>query len=123
MTEDLYELIGGRKTISAATELFYKKVSEDEELRHFFKRVDMAHLRSRQIMFVSMILGGRVYTGKDLHEVHARSRDHGLNEAHFELFLKHFQASLVEVGVKPENADKVIKLLERKRATIVHQQG
>jgi len=123
MTEDLYELIGGRKTIIAATELFYKKVSEDEELRHFFKRVDMAHLRSRQIMFVSMILGGRVYTGKDLHEVHARSRDHGLNEAHFELFLKHFQASLVEVGVKSENADKVIKLLERKRATIVHQQG
>jgi hemoglobin len=123
MTEDLYELIGGRKTIIAATELFYKKVSEDEELRHFFKRVDMAHLRSRQIMFVSMILGGRVYTGKDLHEVHARSRDHGLNEAHFELFLKHFQASLVEVGVKSENADKVIKLLERKRATIVHQQA
>ena len=84
MTEDLYELIGGRNTIGAATELFYKKVSEEEELRHFFKRVDMAHLRSRQIMFVSMILGGRVYTGKDLHEAHARSRDHGLNEAHFD---------------------------------------
>jgi hemoglobin len=123
MTEDLYELIGGRKTISAATELFYKKVSEDEELRHFFKRVDMAHLRSRQIMFVSMILGGRVYTGKDLHEVHARSRDHGLTEAHFDLFLKHFHAALVEVGVKAENAEKVIKLLERKRATIIHQQA
>jgi hemoglobin len=123
MTEDLYELIGGRKTISAATELFYKKVSEDEELRQFFKRVDMAHLRSRQIMFVSMILGGRVYTGKDLHEVHARSRDHGLTEAHFDLFLKHFHAALVEVGVKAENAEKVIKLLERKRATIIHQQA
>ena len=64
MTEDLYEMIGGRKTVTAATELFYKKVSEDEELHHFFKRVDMAHLRSRQIMFVSMILGGRVYTGR-----------------------------------------------------------
>ena len=115
MTEDLYEMIGGRKTVTAATELFYKKVSEDEELHHFFKRVDMAHLRSRQIMFVSMILGGRVYTGKDLHEVHARSRDHGLTEAHFDLFLKHFYAALVEVGVKPENADKVIKLLERKQ--------
>jgi truncated hemoglobin YjbI len=123
MTEDLYEMIGGRKTVTAATELFYKKVSEDEELHHFFKRVDMAHLRSRQIMFVSMILGGRVYTGKDLHEVHARSRDHGLTEAHFDLFLKHFHAALVEVGVKPENAEKVIKLLERKRATIIHQQA
>jgi truncated hemoglobin YjbI len=40
MTEDLYELIGGRSTIQAATELFYRKLVEDENLRHFFKRVD-----------------------------------------------------------------------------------
>jgi hemoglobin len=119
MREDLYELIGGRSTIKAATELFYKKVLEDDELQHFFRRVDMAHLRSRQIMFISMLLGGRVYTGKDLHEVHGLSREHGLNDAHFDLFLKHFRAALEETGVKPENAEKVLKLLERKRATIL----
>ena len=29
MIEDLYELIGGRSTVEAATELFYKKILED----------------------------------------------------------------------------------------------
>ena len=121
MTEDLYELIGGRSTIQAATELFYTKVLEDDNLRHFFKRVDMAHLRSRQIMFISMLLGGRVHTGKDIHDAHGWSRDHGLNDAHFDLFLKHFRVALEQAGVKPENAEKVMKRLESKRATVLHR--
>ncbi len=119
MIEDLYELIGGRSTITAATELFYSKVLEDENLRHFFDRIDMAHLRSRQIMFVSMLLGGRTYTGKDIHDAHSQFRDQGLNHAHFDLFLTHFRAALEEVGVKPENAHKVMKRLEGKRATVL----
>src|SRR6202171_3409507 len=118
MTEDLYELIGGRGAVEAATELFYNKVLEDDNLRHFFKRVDTAHLRSRQIMFLSMLLGGREYTSKDIHDTHARSRDHGLNDAHFDLFLKHFRAALEQVGVKPENAEKVMKRLEIGRAHV-----
>ena len=48
MIEDLYELIGGRSTIEAATERFYGKVLRDESLRHFFEGVDMAQLRSAQ---------------------------------------------------------------------------
>ena len=119
MTEDLYELIGGRSTVTAATELFYRKLLEDDKLRRFFERTDMAHLRSRQIMFVSMLLGGRVHTGKDIHDAHGWSRDHGLNDAHFDLFLKHFRAALEEVGVKPENAEKVMKRLESKRSTVL----
>jgi len=119
MIEDLFKLIGGRSTIEPATELFYDKVLHDESLRNFFERVDMAHLRSRQAMFISMLLGGRVYTGKNIHDAHAHSRDHGLNDAHFDLFLKHFRAALEEVGVKPENAEKVMKRLESKRGTVV----
>jgi hemoglobin len=119
MIEDLYELIGGPSTIKAATELFYNKVLEDDDLRHFFERVDMAHLRSRQIMLISMLLSGRVYTGKDIHDAHARSRDHGLNDVHFDLFLKHFRAALEQVGVKAENAEKIIERLESKRATVL----
>jgi truncated hemoglobin YjbI len=119
MTEDLLELIGGRSTIKAATELFYSKVLEDANLRPFFERVDMPHLRSRQIMLISMLLGGRVYTGKDIHDAHARSRDSGLKDMHFDLFLKHFRAALEQVGVKPENAGKIMKRLESKRAAIL----
>jgi hemoglobin len=119
MIEDLFDLIGGRSTIEAATKLFYDKVLQDENLRHFFEGVDMAHLRSRQAMFISMLLAGRVYTGKNIHDAHARSRDDGLNDAHFDLFLEHFRAALEEAGVKPENAEIIRKRLESKRGTVL----
>jgi hemoglobin len=119
MIEDLYDLIGGRSTIEAATKLFYDKILQDDSLRHFFEGVDVAHLRSRQAMLISMLLGGRVYTGKDIRDAHARSRDQGLNGAHFDLFLQHFRAALEEVGVMPENAEKVMKRLESKRGSVL----
>ena len=119
MIENLYELVGGRQIIEAATERFYEKVANDDNLRHFFGQTDMAHLRSRQVMFISMLLGGGVYTGKDIHLAHAQARDHGLNDAHFNLFLKHFCAALEEVGVKPENTEKITKLLEKRRKAVV----
>jgi hemoglobin len=119
MIEDLLDLIGGRSTITAATDLFYAKVLNDDNLRPFFEGVDMAHLRSRQAMFVSMLLGGRVYTGKNIHDAHAPSREHGLNQTHFDLFLKHFQTALEEVGVKPENAKEIRRRLENQRGIVL----
>jgi hemoglobin len=119
MIEDLFELVGGPTTIAAATERFYDRVLQDDNLRHFFERADVAHLRSRQAMFVSMLLSGSVYTGKSIREAHARSRDQGLNDAHFDLFLQHFRAALEEAGVKPENAEIVRKRLNDQRGTVL----
>ena len=119
MIENLYELIGGQETIKAATERFYERVLQDENLREFFKETDMEHLRSRQIMFVSMLLGGRVYTGKDIRGAHATARDQGLSDEHFDIFLAHFRAALEEVGVEPENAERVLKPLERTRKSVL----
>jgi hypothetical protein len=36
MIDELYELIGGRKVIGDATDLFYRKVLADKTLRPFF---------------------------------------------------------------------------------------
>ncbi len=119
MIDKLYELVGGRHTISAATERFYRKVLEDDSLRHFFGGTDMDHLRSRQLMFISMLLSGGEYRGKDLRSAHALARGQGLNDAHFDTFLNHFRAALEEVGVKPENAAQVMKLVENKRRTVL----
>lgn len=120
--DDLYELIGGRHTVWAATESFYRRVLQDESLRHFFGSTDMPHLRARQSMFISMLLGGRiVYTGKEIGAAHARAREQGLTDEHYDAFLKHFRAALDEVGVKPENAEKVLKLLEGKRGTVLNR--
>jgi hemoglobin len=122
MIDDLYDLIGGRRTVWAATESFYRRVLEDESLRPFFDSADMAHLREGQSMFISMLLGGRVvYTGKKIDAAHAQARAKGLNDAHFDAFLKHFRAALDEVGVKADKTEKVMKLLEGQRNIVLNR--
>ena len=121
MIDELYDLIGGRQTVWAATESFYKRVYEDDTLRPFFKTADMAQLAARQSMFISMLLGGRVvYTGKDIHAAHARAREQGLNDGHFDRFVMHFREALKEVGVKADKVEKVTKLLEGRRNAVLN---
>ncbi len=121
MIDDLYDLIGGRQTVSAATEAFYRKVFADETLSPFFKTTDIAQLCSRQSMFISMLLGGRVvYTGKDIHAAHAHARDQGLNDGHFDRFVGHFRQALSEVGVEADKVEKVTKLLETRRNAVLN---
>ena len=122
MIDDLYDLIGGRQTIWAATESFYRRVLADSRICHFFESTDMAHLRARQSMFISMLIGGQtVYTGKDITAAHARAREQGLNDTHFDMFLKHFRDALEDVGVKADKSEKVMKLLESKRDTVLNR--
>jgi len=119
--DELYGLIGGRPTEQAATESFYRRVFADETLRPFFRGADMAQLRARQSMFLSMLLGGRiVYTGADIAAAHTRAREQGLNDGHFDRFLRHFRDALMEVGVGTDKADKVLKLLESKRGAVLN---
>ncbi len=121
MIDELYDLVGGRPTVQAATESFYRRVFADETLRPFFRSTDMAQLRARQSMFLSMLLGGRiVYTGADVVTAHASAREQGLNDGHFDRFLRHFREALMEVGVEADKADKVLKLLEGKRSAVLN---
>jgi hemoglobin len=121
MIDELYDLIGGKQTIWAATEAFYRRVLADDNLSPFFTSTDMAQLRGRQSMFISMLLGGRiVYTGKDIAAAHAHARQQGLNDVHFDRFLKHFREALNEVGVQADKVDKVMKLLESRRSAVLN---
>jgi hemoglobin len=127
--DDLYDLIGGSQTVRAATEVFYRRVFADDTLSPFFKTTDMEQLCSRQSMFISMLLGGRVvYTGKDIHAAHTHARELGLNDGHFDRFLSHFREALKEVGVETQKVEKVANLLETRRNTVLrkvsdHDQG
>jgi hemoglobin len=119
--DELYDLIGGKRTVWAAVESFYARVLADDTLRPFFKSTDMAQLRARQSMFISMLLGGRiVYAGKDIHAAHAHAREQGLNDGHFDRFLKHFREALNEVGVEADKMEKVTKLLETRRNAVLN---
>ena len=121
MIDQLYELIGGAKTVSAATEAFYRRILSDEALRPFFKSTYIVRLREGQSMFISMLLGGRiVYTGKDIGAAHAHARLQGLNGGHFDKFLDHFREALKEVGVGGEKVEAVVKLLESRREAVLN---
>ncbi|MGB8474730.1 MAG: group 1 truncated hemoglobin [Candidatus Acidiferrum sp.] len=121
MIDELYDLIGGRRVIWAATEAFYRRVLADDTLRPFFKTTDMSQLRARQSMFIAMLVGGKiVYTGKDIALAHERARKQGLNDGHFDRFLKHFREALDEVGVEPDKVEKVTKFLESKRGAVLN---
>jgi hemoglobin len=119
--DELYDLIGGKRTVWAATEVFYRRVLADDTLRPFFKSTDMAQLHARQSMFISMLLGGRiVYTGKDIRAAHTHAREQGLNDGHFDRFLGHFREALNEVGVQADKVGKVTKLLQTKRNAVLN---
>ena len=121
MIDALYDLIGGKKTIWAATDAFYRRVLADDAIRPLFETSDMPQLRARQSMFISMLLGGEVvYTGKDISAAHAHAREQGLNDGHFDRFLNHFREALKEVGVEPDKVAKVAKLLEDKRSSVLN---
>jgi hemoglobin len=118
----LYDLIGGRETVWAAIEAFYRRVLADDTLKPFFKSTDMAQLRARQSMFISMLLGGRIVdTGRDIASAHAHAREQGLNNEHFDNFLKHFREALNEVGVQANKVEKVVKLLESRRSAVLNE--
>jgi len=121
MIDDLFDLIGGQRTVSAATEAFYRRVLADDTLRPFFATTDMAQLLARQRMFLSMLLGGKtVYTGQDIAAAHAHARGQGLNDGHFDRFLKHFRESLSEAGVEPDKINRVTKVLESRRSEVLN---
>lgn len=121
MPDELLEIIGGEETVRDATELFYKKVFADETLRPFFQTTDMDQLRARQRMFLSMLLGGATpYTGKDIASAHAGARGLGLNDGHFDRFMRHFRDALKEVGIEKRKAKQVLRLLESKRGVVLN---
>jgi hemoglobin len=114
MVDELYALIGGKRTVWAATEAFYRRVLSDDTLSPFFEKTDMAQLHARQSMFISMLLGGQiVYTGKDIAAAHRHVRARGLNDGHFD-------QALQEVGVPDDKIDEVSKLLESKRTFVLN---
>jgi hemoglobin len=122
MADTLFDTIGGRLEINAAVEAFYRRVLADESLRPFFEGIGVDHLRARQSMFVSMLLGGKtVYTGKDIRAAHDQPRRMGMNESHFETFLNHFRAALEEIGVQGDRLERIIALLDQSRGAVLNR--
>jgi truncated hemoglobin YjbI len=94
----LFDRIGGAPAVTAAAELFYRKVLSDPTLSTYFDDVDMDRQVAKQAAFLTMALGGpSAYTGRDLRTAHAPLD--GLTDEHVDLVIVYLAQTLGELGV------------------------
>ncbi len=100
MSDSLYEKLGGSTAVASAVNIFYRKVLQDDSIKHFFDTTDMNKQMAKQKAFLTMAFGGPGhYTGKDMRKAHAPLVAKGLKEIHFTAVAGHLQATLEEMGV------------------------
>lgn len=118
----LYEQIGGEPAMSAAVDLFYRRVLADERISHFFEDVDMERQAAKQKAFLTMVCGGPAsYSGKDMRVGHAAMVKSGLNDTHFNAVLEHLEGTLGELGVAGPLVKQVIAVAESARADVLNR--
>ena len=103
---NIYEKIGGAKTVSKIVRKFYDIVLSDDILKKYFENISMASLIGHQIEFISSALGKPAeYMGRTIVEAHK-----GLNitNAEFNHICKILNSVLREEGID----DQYIKQIE-----------
>jgi len=113
----IYEQIGGRGAVAAAVDIFYARVSGDEQLAPYFAGTDMRKQKAHMRAFLASAVGGaEIYAGRDMQGVHARL---GVTNNDFDLVIRHLVATLVELDVPSELIIAIGSKLEPLRALVV----
>lgn len=88
--------------MTAASELFYRKVLADPVLSPYFDDVDMDRQVAKQAAFLTMVLGGpNQYTGRDLRTAHAGLP--GLTDDHVDRVIGYLAQTLRELGAADDD--------------------
>lgn len=117
----LYERIGGEGAVRKAVDSLYRKVIADPEISHFFDKTDITTQIERQSAFLTMIFGNRdfQYSGADLRETHKHLVTAGLNNHHFDILLKHLNASLKELEMPEHEINSIMEMLNTMRDDVL----
>ena len=116
----LYDQIGGEAAVSAAVDVFYRKVLSDPALADFFDDTDMEAQAAKQKALLTVAFGGpNHYTGKDLASAHAHLVKQGLNDDHFNAVAGHLAATLAELGVPSAISDQVMAIAASTREVVL----
>src|SRR5688500_7383036 len=96
----LYEQLGGEPAVSAAVEIFYRKVLLDDRINRFCDVVDIDRQIAKQKAFRTMLFGGpAAYSGKDMRSAHSGLISKGLNDSHVDAVVENLGSTLRELGV------------------------
>lgn len=113
----IFDVIGGRPAISAAVDIFYRRVLADADLAPFFEGVDTARLRGHQAAFLALALGGpSEYAGRGMAAAH---HGLGIRDAHFDRVAHHLIETLRELNVPQPMIDDIVAKVAPLRPQIV----
>jgi hemoglobin len=120
----LYDDLGGEAAVTAAVDVFYRKVLADELIAGFFAGVDMDVQKNKQRAFLTVALGGpNKYTGRGMRAAHARSVANGLSDVHFDAVVGHLAATLRELGVSEAKIAEAGAIVETTRDQVLGRSG
>jgi hemoglobin len=113
----IYQAIGGRAAVAAAVDGLYGRLLADPELGPFFPGGVGARHRGYVVTILGEALGGpERYRGPDLARAHSGL---GISDAHFDRTAAHLQATLDELGVPRELADRIVAIVAGLRPAVV----
>ncbi len=114
----LFERIGGMNAVNAATELFYKKVTQDDRINHFFESVNISAQSAKMKSFLAYALGAPLnYTDRSMRDAHAHMH---LTEKHFTAVSEHLVATLEELSVPQPLIKEVIDIVASTKADVLY---
>jgi methyl-accepting chemotaxis protein len=99
--------LGGKTSLAAVVEKFYKKVLADPDLRPFFSKANMAALKQRQVLFLTQALGGPADPMN--HETMPAHSNLLRDPNHFNRMATHLAVTLSEMNVSPDIVDGVME--------------
>jgi hemoglobin len=84
--------------------------------------VDIERLKKAQEGFLAMAMGGRdTYTGRSLHDAHARTRQRGVNEQEFDYFVSVFKGVLIDLQIPTAKIGQWLAVFEGARGQILNR--
>jgi hemoglobin len=116
----LYEKLGGEAAVNAAVDIFYRKVLQDDRIKHWFDGTDMAKQAAKQKAFLTLAFGGpNNYKGEDMRRGHAHLVAKGLSDADFNAVMDNLGATLTELNVPAELIAQCAAIAESTRRDVL----
>jgi hemoglobin len=113
----IYQAIGGRPAVAAAVDGLFGRLIADPELGRFFPGGVGPRHRGYVVTILGEALGGpERYRGPDIAQAH---RGLGISDAHFDRTAAHLHASLDELCVPGELADRIVGIVAGLRSAVV----
>jgi methyl-accepting chemotaxis protein len=113
-TDSLYAKLGGKDSLEAVVEEFYRRVLADPELAPRFAGANAASLKSQQVCYLTSTLGGpAVYSGEPLGPLHEHLPP---EDSAYARAAQHLAASLRALRVPKNLAQEVVTLVAPQQA-------